>query len=320
MIGMLASYFREVIAGVSNGWNRFWYAPSDPQPLAVIRILAGLLTLYIVGSFTPDLVRFFAADGLLPTSLLEQWPVDTSWFLGDPWRFSYLRWLSSPTELYIAHALGLLVVLAMTLGLFTRITTVLSLIVLLSYVHRGSLVSGIAEPVLAMVLFYLCFGPSGAWLSIDAWRSGKPPLASSSATIALRLMQLHTAAIFLMMGLAKLTGEVWLSGTAVWWLASRPESRLIDLTAWLAPHPRLVDGWTHAIMITELLFAVLIWNRLARPLLLLAVCCHLVSLALLTGDIPFCLALGVAALSFVDPAFWSALIGNASRQAVVNSA
>ena len=42
----------------------------------------------------------------------------------------------------------------------------------------------------------------------------------------------------------------------MWWLIARPESRLVDLT-WLYPTPKLIDLWTHAIVLFELGFPVL---------------------------------------------------------------
>ena len=38
---MIAAYFRELFAGARQGWNRFWFTPTDPATLGLIRILAG---------------------------------------------------------------------------------------------------------------------------------------------------------------------------------------------------------------------------------------------------------------------------------------
>ena len=42
---------------------------------------------------------------------------------------------------------------------------------------------------------------------------------------------------------------------------------LVDLSG-LADHPRIVAAWSHAITLYLLAFPVLVWNRLARPLIL----------------------------------------------------
>ena len=66
-------YFRRLTEGFGNGWNRFWYSPSDPLPLCLIRIVTGLFALFFVFSYTSDLTYFFAQGGLLPFELTEQY-------------------------------------------------------------------------------------------------------------------------------------------------------------------------------------------------------------------------------------------------------
>src|SRR5205814_8192909 len=90
-------------------------------------------------------------------------------------------------------------VAAFVVGLFTRVTVVLTLVTFLSYYHRGPVLSSVTEPVVAFLLFYLCLGPCGAVLSVDAWRrrraAGRPIVIPPmfTATVALRLIQVHTA-------------------------------------------------------------------------------------------------------------------------------
>jgi hypothetical protein len=193
------------------------------------------------------------------------------------------------------------------------VTSVLALIVVLSYFHRAPLVTGQFEPILAMVMFYLCLGPSGRCLSIDSLLARRKaaaagpsavdrlaPTGSFAATVAIRLMQVHLAAIYLMMALGKLLGgnyePVWWTGDAMLWLVAKPESRLMDLT-WLPQY--VLNAWTHLVVWTELLFPVLIWNRLARPLVLAVSTLVWASLAVATGLVPFCLMMVVANLAFV---------------------
>jgi hypothetical protein len=121
------------------------------------------------------------------------------------------------------------------------------------------------------------------------------------ATIATRLIQVHLALLVAMMGFSKLSGDVWWIGTGVWWLATRPESRLLDVT-WLYKYPLLIDAWTHVVVLFELGFPLLIWIRVARPLVLAVGVLVWASIALLTGDVPFAVMMCVASLAFVSPA------------------
>jgi hypothetical protein len=175
------------------------------------------------------------------------------------------------------------------------------------------MISSQVEPILSLVVFYLCLGPAGAYFSVNYLLESRKRRAmgspasrhrinSTSATVALRLLQVHIAVIYLMMALAKLrggeSGPVWWTGEAVWWIIARPESRLVDFT-WLHSYPLLVNAWTHAIVAFELAFAILIWNRLARPLLLAIAVPMWLSLALITGLTPFCLMMLIASAAFI---------------------
>jgi hypothetical protein len=186
------------------------------------------------------------------------------------------------------------------------------------------MITGRTEPIVAMLLAYLCIGPSGRRFSLDrllADRNRSPgeenaPELWTSATIATRLIQVHLAMWIAMMGFSKLTGDTWWTGLGMWWLIARRESRLLDLS-WLHAHPDVVDVWTHAIVLFELAFPILVWNRLARPLLLCFAALIWTSLALVTGDITFALALGTASMAFITPdtvLAWSGRFWSTARQ------
>jgi len=232
-------------------------------------------------------------------------------------RFSYLNFFSQPSELYAVHAIGMAILALFTIGLWTRVTSVLAFIVVLSYIQRAPILTAQVEQVLVFVLLYLCLGPAGKALSVDAWLAKRKSNASEtnapqryfSATVATRLIQVHLAVVYLMMGISKLAGIeqvpelTWWRGDAVWWMIARPDTRLIDLTGLLAGHSYLVNAWTHSIVLFELVFAVLVWNRLARPLLLALAIPMWLSLALITGLVPFALMMLTANLAFFGPEF-----------------
>jgi hypothetical protein len=111
------------------------------------------------------------------------------------------------------------------------------------------------------------------------------------SSVPLRLIQVHLCLLYATMGLSKLMSDSWWNGTGVWWLMARPESRLVNLT-WLAELQMgstplglyLINLWSHAIVFFELAFAVLIWNRLIRPLLLGWSVLHWAGIAVLLGQ------------------------------------
>ncbi len=321
-------YLRRLTEGFGNGWNRFWYSPSDPQPLCLIRIITGLFALFFVFSYTGDLAYFFGPGGLLPFELTEQDPPYQA--VSNPATLSYLSYLESPLHLQIAHWVGISILCLFTIGCFSRVTAVLGLIVTLSYIQRAPLLTSEFEPLLAALQFYLCLGPCGARLSVDRYlakRKTENNLDDKkyfSANLATRLIQVHLCIIVAMMAIAKLSGpgeivgaqewyDPWGTGEAVWWMISRPQSRLFEGLTLLREHPYLIAGWTHLIVLVELLFPILIWNRLARPLVLALGTFIWFSLMLISGIAPFYALIIVASLSFVAPNRVASWFGAASR-------
>lgn len=299
MIRIISGYFSSLFQAFGAGWTRFWFTPSDARAVSAIRLLTGLVAVYLHATLSFDLIAFFGPDGLIPAAEIAPLEGDT---------FSYLNYVSTPAELWSVHLIGLAVLVLFAAGFKTRITSILALVVFLSDVHRAPMITGRTEAVIAMLLCYLCLAPCGRFYSLDALFARKramtapaqPMELSTLATISTRLIQLHLVLLVAMMALSQLAGDVWWDGLGVWWLITREQSRLIDLS-WLRSSPQFLDFWTHAIIAFELCFALLIWVPIARPLLLAAGALIWTSLALVTGDITFAVSLMIASLAFVSP-------------------
>jgi len=122
------------------------------------------------------------------------------------------------------------------------------------------------------------------------------------ATISTRLMQIHLTGVYAAMGISKLKSPVWWEGNAVWGLIVKPESRLVNLTFMGSDSfSYLINAWTLSIVLFELAFALLIWNRRARPLMLALALPIFFGTALLTGMASWALMMLIANLAFVSP-------------------
>jgi hypothetical protein len=53
-------------------WCRFWFSPADPTPLCLMRIVTGLLVLYVHVAYTFDLQALFGPDGWYPTAIANR--------------------------------------------------------------------------------------------------------------------------------------------------------------------------------------------------------------------------------------------------------
>lgn len=211
--------------------------------------------------------------------------------------FSYWYHLTDPTTMYAVHAAYLVVCIVFTLGLWTRVTSVLAWAGSLNYIHRGQLILFGQDTMQTILLVYLMIGPSGAALSIDALRAryraarakltagGRSvqwadsvlsgPAKSWLANLAVRLFQINFCLIYLSAGLSKLKGETWWNHTAPWLLFANPEFGLIRYPAYewvlrqVMEYRVVVNVWFGLVTVytlaVELGFPFLVWTRL-RPL------------------------------------------------------
>ena len=157
--------------------------------------------------------------------------------------------ITDPTTMAWIHAGVCLVVFFFMIGLATRVTSVLTWMTCLWYIHRNTICLFGFDTMMTILLLYLMIGPSGAALSVDRWLArwwskskgnvinrwrglfGKPPLSKDqlwpseyqptpapqvSANVAIRLLQIHLCIIYCIAGLSKLIGPAWWNGYAVW--------------------------------------------------------------------------------------------------------
>jgi hypothetical protein len=313
------SYWHDLTQACGRGWNRFWFEPADPLPCAVLRIAVGLLAVMHLLTLGIDLERWYGRQGFLP-------PETVNLLIGGGadlpnYHFSYLNWFGGPQELWILHMAAIGIAAAFAAGLFTRVSGLLTAAAVLAYVHRAPMIAGHVEPVLVFLLLYLCIGPSGSVLSLDAWlfrrhqNAAAEPAPSLWANLSLRMIQVHVAMFYAMMGLTKLYGDAWWEGYSVWHLLAQTQSRPLDLS-FLRASEYALNFWTLAIVYFELAFPVLIWNRLARPLLFVISLVIWISLILATGLLLFGLTMIVANAAFLPADWYRSLFARAARPAV----
>ena len=87
--GMVKDWLRDVW----QAWDRFWFSPSDPATLGLIRILAGAMLLYTHFVWLLDLDGFFGANGWLSKDFVYR-------YHDSAFAWSHLYWIESPTLLW----------------------------------------------------------------------------------------------------------------------------------------------------------------------------------------------------------------------------
>ncbi|MBP3957123.1 hypothetical protein J8F10_17805 [Gemmata sp. G18] len=228
--------------------------------------------------------------------------------------FSVWFHVTDPTQMALIHAAVLVAILMFTVGLFTRVTSVLVWIAVVGYIHRTQQVLFGMDTMMNILLFYLMIGNSGAALSLDRliarYRAARASLArtgaidapvrsfltapplSKGAGFALRLIQVHFCFIYLASGLSKLKGGAWWDGHAVWDVLVNPEFTLMQyewyekmLRALASIKPlyytaAALSAWST--LFIEIAGPFLLWTRLRWLIIFLASAMH-AGIAVLMG-------------------------------------
>lgn len=301
-----AGPLRRAACAAARAWHDFWLAPGRGLSLDVARIVVGLALLGVYGALGADLFALYADGGWVDrAAALELRPVG----------WSVLFWLPPGWPQQAALLLFVAALVAFTLGLGTRWVKWLVWAGHLSLLHRNPAVAYGLDNIAASVLFLLALAPIGAQLSLDRVRAVRrarlraldelPPVpASARATLVLRLLQIQMALFFFVAGSAKLQGDSWWYGFALWYAVNNHEYMNLPV-AWWAEQFWLVNVLSYGTVLLELAYPFLVWNRARAAMLAGALALHL-GIAVVLGLYAFSAVMIAAHLAFVRESWWAA--------------
>ena len=274
-----------------TAWTAFWFTPSNPFLLSVLRIFVGSLLAWSNFVWLLDQEGFFGLSGWQSAGNV--------WRLNDhPWHWSWYFPAQTLLATKSLTAVSLLASISLSVWLLTRPAACIALAGYVSAVNRAPLNTFGFDDVLGIMLVPLIIGTAGARLSVDSifWKKQSAP--NTETTIALRLIQVHLCILYFFSGCGKLLGASWWEGTALWGAVANIQYRTIDLT-FLAWHPLLINALTLGTLFWEVSYSALIWPRLTRPLVLaMAVFVHL-GIGLTMGMMEFGIAMLIANMAFL---------------------
>jgi hypothetical protein len=263
---------------ISRAWGavlRFFLAPAEAKPLAILRIGIAAVLLGQAVLMAPAFFALYDHTGFL------QYPVQEA--LAKPglprvgWLLDLLNRYNAPNLpiLGIIGASYVISLLALLVGFRTRLAAALAWLLHVTLMTTGSATNYGADIFAHIFLFYLVWVPSGDALSMDRYLSHRPRGPTWSARLGLRVIQIHLCIVYLASGIAKASGRDWWTGAAMWEALTLPDFRTFDFT-WLAHHEwvAVLMGWT--VLLWEVGYAVFVWPRLTRRFwVLMIVAMHL---------------------------------------------
>ena len=253
-------------------WNRFFFAPQSPTPLALFRILYGLLIIATLSLLHADWLNWFGPHGWVTLStvhILEPGP-----------RLNLFTLIPQNDAAITAFFwIFLLFAVLLTLGLFTRASSIIVFCCLASLHQRNLYINHGGDTFLRVAGFFLMFAPAGAALSLDRliriWRGKETSALAPRAPWAQRMIQFELAVMYFSTFCWKVQGEQWVQGTALYYVYHLDELQRFPLPSWfLRPTILKIGSWFALAL--EFSLGVLIWFRdLRYYLLAVGVCFHL---------------------------------------------
>jgi|GEM_PF-270102 len=254
----------------------------NPRSLVFFRVITAVLTSLSLIAIWPDFQQFYGPDAFVDPKLLEaSYSLSTlSIQQGVIYLQAQTRWTAEMIQAGIGLSYFSLCLLLL-LGLFTRVSALLLLIL------HGSLFTAVPQfsygidYFCSMALFYCALFPCGYYSSIDRliFRLSPSPWLGPCQ----RLLQVHLCIIYFFSGFDKALGHTWRNGEALWKALHLPyfQSDFTPTIEKLAPYPWLflLLGW--GVLLSETLYPFLIWLKPTRKLQLALIISLHIGIALL---------------------------------------
>ena len=260
------------LTALRDAWNEFFFAPQSPVPIALFRIVYGLLVIATLLLLHPDWLNWYGSHAWMSLSTMHQLEPGT--------RLNLLAvipqsdaWIEGFFWVFLASAVLL------TIGCLTRLNSGLVFLCLTSMQQRNLYILHGGDTFLRVAGFFLMFAPAGAAFSVDrlirVWRGKEGVSIQPRSPWAQRMIQFELSLMYFATFCVKVKGAPWLQGTALYYIYHLDEFKRFPLPSFFF-HPLMLKlgGWFALAL--EFSLGVLIWVKELRYILLaLGVLLHL---------------------------------------------
>ena len=254
------------LRSLARAWNEFFFAPQPPQPVAVFRILYGLLVLADLILLRPDWQAWFGPRGFVTLGTMQT--------IEPGPRLNVFAILPQTAFWTDAVFWVMLIAAAMlTVGFLTRANSIVVWVLLASVHQRNLLITNSGDTVMRVTGFFLMFAPAGAAYSLDRRLRRRRGMEGAEiaprSPWAQRMIQIELSLVYLMTFWTKSMGPSWVDGTALHYVHHLDQFRRFPVPAFFLD-PLMVTIETWGTLAVEFALGVLIWFKELRYKVLLA--------------------------------------------------
>jgi hypothetical protein len=245
---------------VANAWSRFFFEPQSPVPVALYRILYGLLTIANLLYLFPDWLEWYGPHAWLSLTTMHQM---------EPGIRLNLFAVIPQTDLCVFAIFWIYFLFAFTLtvGLLTRLSTIVVFLCATSIQQRDLYILHAGDTLMRVTALFLIFAPAGAALSVDRliriWLGKEGSEVPLKSPWAQRMIQFEVAIVYLTGFWWKSMGTDWVSGNALYYVLHVAQMKRFPLPSFIYA-PVLLKIGTWFTLAFEFSFGILVWFRETR--------------------------------------------------------
>jgi len=256
---------------IVRAWNDFFFCPERPTPIALFRILYGVIVTANLALLRGDWFVWYGSRGFTTGAVAHRLQA------GRPFGPIFL-FPSGDSGSEAFFWILLFAAICLTIGFLSRVSAITVFLAFLSLHHRNPTILNGADALMKIIAFFLMFAPCGAAISVDRLiricRGQETSELRSRIPWAQRMIQIELSVLYISTFWWKAIGHTWLDGTATYYALHLGEFRHF-------PVPDVQNIWiirfmTWSTLVTEFSMGVLVWFKEYRRWALLAgVCLHL---------------------------------------------
>lgn len=261
-----------------RAWNKFWFTPTSPLPMALFRIIFGIVLLEnCMVHLYPDFDIFYLKESIIPIKDMM-----SLYWHKDP-LFDVLV-LLPPDDRYMWGAFWVLVgsIVCMILGLFTRVSTWAVYLLLMSFSSHFELNQNAGDNYLRIAALCMALSNCGDAISLDSlfrsfrrdWRI-EGLQAPWTAPWAQRLLQIQLCIAYAHTWFCKMEGPNWNDGTAVYYAVRYDDLMRFPIPHFLDQLPIYMVLTWGTLFVEFILWNFIWWRKTRYWVILLGISLHL---------------------------------------------
>lgn len=213
---------------------------------------------------------------------------------------------NQPSHVFLFCLVGFLCSLTFTLGLFPRISAILLFFLLFIFKFRNIYLLDGGDNIITALLPFFFFISSKSLCKPYTKIVEKIGIESNYylkklTAVAIFGIMIQICIVYFFAGLHKLQGEVWLDGTALYYILNTSDFSAYAVNDYITQFPMLVYALTWSTIVFQLLFPIFVWfNSTRKIVLLIGILLHLGILVFMRIDNFSFIMLACYAVFFTD--------------------